>query len=198
LLGLNQFSEREMGWYFLALNLVAVVEGVLMRWCDVYYAVLARRREQDTRERWHQTVSWKYVTIGVPLMIIGVMLAPLAIRLLYDSRYQPAGILFGMLMIRLMIRTVAMIQYQYLMMRGTLLYATIAYGVAFLLQAALFLPFVHHYGLIGMPLVGIVSATGHAIVQAAFLTRLGVAGLGPILATIAWMGIAGGLLAIFG
>jgi len=194
LLGLKVVTPTAMGLYALAMNLASQAEAVVGKWCEVYFSVLTRGRAEGERERWHRVMCRRLVRIGMPLMTVGVLIGPLAVRVMYDSRYLEAGLLLGILMIRVMVRVLSIVQYQYLAAEAKVYLATRAYVVAFVVQAALFFPMVWNLDTIGLPLTALISAVVCAFTQAWFLSREGVAGLGPLGGTVVWMSIAGVLL----
>ena len=78
----------------------------------------------------------------MPLLAVGVLLGPFVINLLYDERYAGAEIILSIFIARQMIRGIGQLQFQLLLTRGEVNRATIAYGVAFVVQAVMFVPMV--------------------------------------------------------
>jgi len=141
-----------------------------------------------------ELVSYRVARYVIPLMALAVVIAPVVIWILYDPRYDGAGILFAILTARLMIRTIGQIQFQYLMVQSRVRLATRAYFVALAVQAALFMPVVLAMGIVGLALCMLISTTVLTLTQTALLYRRSWRGFVPALCALFWM--AAGLVAM--
>ena len=187
LVGLRFVSPEEMGLYAIAWNLSSIAETLITRWCDVHFAMLSGEQDIPARTRWHELVSARAARWGIPLLSLAVVVAPVVIWILYDPRYDGAGILFGILVARLMIRAMGQVQFQYLMAQARVRLATRAYLVALVVQATLFLPLVKTMGIVGLAMCMLISTTVLTLTQTAFLYRRNWHGFAPMAATLFWM-----------
>ena len=131
----------------------------------------------------------------MPLLAVGVLLSPLTIRLLYDRRYAGAGVLFAVLIARLMVRLLGQVQFQLLMVTAQVRLATRAYVVAALVQVGCLFAFVHLWGVLGIALAVYVSTVVLTAVQTALLRRVtGASEWGPFVWTVTWASLALGLV----
>lgn len=195
LVGLRFVSPEAMGLYAIAWNLSSIAEALITRWCDIHFAILSREENMPAQQRWHELVSYRVARYITPLMSLAIVIAPAVIWILYDPRYDGAGILFGILTARLMIRSVGQIQFQYLMVQTRVHLATRAYLVALIVQAALFVPMVLSMGIVGLALCMLISTTVLTLTQTALLYRRNWHGFVPALATLFWM--ASGLIVMW-
>ena len=184
--GLRLIGDVAMGHYVLAITLAAVIEMLIARVCDVYFGVLTREPDDENRQRWHRKMCRNVARFGMPLLALGAVLAPLAVRLLYDPRYEPAGVLFALLLVRQMIRTLGHVQFQYLMARGDVYLATRCYLLALAVQAVIFWPLTSHFGATGMALSVVISVTFYGVTQTWQMSRRGQASWGPMVETLLW------------
>ncbi len=194
LVGLRFVSPESMGLYAIAWNLSSIAETLITRWCDVHFAMLSREETLSAQKRWHELVSYRVARYVTPLMALAVVIAPVVIWILYDPRYDGAGILFAILTARLMIRAVGQIQFQYLMVQAQVRLATRAYFVALAVQAALFIPMVQAMGILGLALCMLISTTVLTLTQTALLYRRRWHGFVPALCALFWM--AAGLISM--
>jgi|GEM_PF-2357782 len=183
LIGLRFVSLPEMGLYAVAWNLASVLEALVTRACDVYFAMLARRGDSATQAAWHEAIDRRVTRLILPAGIVAIALSPLAIRLLYDSRYAGAQILFAVMVARLLIRSLGQFQFQYLLVRAEVHLATRAYAVALTVQAILFTLLVPRLGPLGLALAALGSTTALTFVQTWLITRRTSHGLGGFLST---------------
>ncbi len=187
LVGLRFISAEAMGLYAIAWNLSAIAETLITRWCDVHFAMLSREDNAQAQRKWHELVTNRAARYAIPLATLGIVAAPATIWILYDPRYEGAGILLAILVARLMIRAVGQIQFQYLMVQARVRLATRAYFVALAVQAALFVPLVKAMGITGLALCMLVSTSILTLTQTALLYRRTWRGFAPVLATLLWM-----------
>ena len=195
LLGLRLLSPTAMGMYAIAFNLACVLEGMVTRACDVYFSLLAREEDSSAQVRWHQRISHEITRHGMPVAALFSLASPCVIWILYDARYREAGVVFGILLIRLMVRTLGQLQFQYLMAVAQVRIATFAYVVAILFQIAFFAPVVNAYGVTGLALTMFASTMVMTLTQSLLLQRREGDGMRPFLRTTAWA--VAGIIAMF-
>lgn len=186
LLGLKLVSPSEMGLYAIAFNLSAVLENLVTRACDVYFSMLAREQQGDAQTRWHEQVCQRAAGWGMPLAALAILMAPWVIWILYDERYAGAGLLFAIMIARLMVRALGQLQFQYLLAIAQVRIATVAYIVAVAVQAALLVPLVNHFGVAGMAICVLISTTALTTTQTWLLFRQSNRGLRPLISTMSW------------
>ncbi|MEM7311924.1 MAG: oligosaccharide flippase family protein [Planctomycetota bacterium] len=186
LLGLKLLTPTQMGLYAIAFNLSSVLEGLTTRVCDVYFSMLAREEGAEAQGRWHQLVTNRIAKIGMPLCAIGLVVSPWVIWILYDPRYHGAGLIFTILLARLMIRAFGQLQFQYLLALARVRFATYAYIAAVIVQVALFWPMVQNYGVVGMAVTVLLSTTVLTLTQTLLLQRMVGEGMKPFVATVVW------------
>lgn len=190
LVGLRFMSATEMGLYTIAFNLVAVLEGLITKTCDVHFSMLSRLQDEQAQNAWQKKVSWRVTMWLMPLFAFGIMLGQFVIDLLYDDRYAGAGIILSIFMGRLMIRAIGQLQFQHLLARGEVKNATFAYGVALAVQLAVFYPLVMHLGGVGLAISGLISTTVLTVSQALFTNREVTKTcpvMRPVIGTACWM-----------
>lgn len=170
LLGLRFVSAQELGLYMVAWNLAAVAEALITRVCDVHFSLLCRFPEGDERAAWHAKICSRAAGWGMPLLAGGVLLAPLTVRVLYDVRYLRAGVLFAVLLARLMFRALGQVEFQYLLSRGEVRLATRAYFVALIVQGACLAPLALQWGAMGLAACALASTAALTATQT-FLMR---------------------------
>ena len=93
---------------------------------------------------------------------------------------------------RLLIRSLGQFQFQYLMARAEVHLATRAYGVALVVQAALFALLVPRLGIMGLALAALGSTTALTFVQTWLLSRGSLAGFASFAMTT--IAVIGGLI----
>jgi O-antigen/teichoic acid export membrane protein len=187
LLGLKLVSLEQMSLYAVAWNLAAVLDSLLARACDVYFSTLSRIIDPIRRAALHNRVCLRVSAIAMPGLALGVGLAPSTIRLFYDVRYAGAGVLFALLVARLMLRTLGQIQFQYLLARAKIRIASLAYFGALLVQAAILIPLTQQWGGIGLAVAALVSTTVLTILQTAMLWLSGECKTTPLFLSIGWV-----------
>ena len=187
LLGLSLITVEQMGLYAVAWNLAAVLDVLLSRACDVYYSSLSRLVDPALREALHERTCRRVASFAMPALALAVALAPWVIRILYDARYMGAGILFALLVARLMVRCMGQIQFQYLLAKAEIRVATVAYGIAILAQAAMLIPLTRHWGAAGLAASALASTTVLTLAQSVILWCRSEIRLLPALMTVGWM-----------
>jgi O-antigen/teichoic acid export membrane protein len=197
-LGLRLVSLEEMGLYTVAWNLAAVLDTLLGRACDVYFSLLSRTLDPGRQAIEHERVCLRVAAILMPCLALGVGLAPWLIRILYDARYLGAGLLFALLVARLMFRTLGQVQFQHLLARAEIRVATVSYGAALLTQAVLLVPMTRHWEGLGLAASALISTAVLTVVQSVLLWRRGDCRLFPMLLTFGWALVGLLLLALFG
>ena len=133
---------------------------------------------------------------GMPLVALSRLLAPWAIWILYDSRYHGAGLIFAIMLARLMVRAYGQLQFQYLLAVAKVKMATYAYLVAVIVQVALFWPMVSTFGVAGMAGAVLFSTIALTLTQTLLIYRQTKTGLQPFGSTLSWA-TAGLVTAIF-
>jgi O-antigen/teichoic acid export membrane protein len=192
LVALNFVTEDDLGLFTTAWTLVEIVDRLLSRITDVYFSLLSRRTEEEGRSSMQRKVSEKMALLLMPLLAVGILLAPLAVRIMYPQAYQGAQILFGLMLARQMLRTLGAVQFQYFLVRGEVHLSTRCYLIAFAVQVAAFFPFIWYFGVVGMAWASIVSTGAYALAQGVILIRRGESAMMPYLLTLFWM--AAGIL----
>jgi O-antigen/teichoic acid export membrane protein len=190
LVGLRFISATEMGLYTIAFNLVAVLEALITRTCDVHFSMLSRLQDEQAQNAWQKKVARRVTMWLMPILAGGVLLGQFVIDLLYDDRYAGAGIILSIFMARLMIRGIGQLQFQHLLARGEVRNATFAYAVALAVQFAVFLPLVTNFGAVGLAISGLISTTVLTVSQALFTNREVTKTcpvMRPVIGTAVWM-----------
>ena len=195
LLGLKLVGEREMGFYAVAWNLAAVAEGLMTRACDVYFSLLSRKFDPAAQEAWHQAMSRRIAIIIMPIMALGIVIAPFIIGLLYDQRYAGARIVFAIMVARLMVRGIGQVQFQYLLATAQVKLGTHAYIAAMIVQVLILFPLARSRGVEGLAIAGLISTTVLTAVQTLLLALRGVRSVIPFLITLGCTAI--GLTGLF-
>lgn len=200
LLGLKLLSPTDMGLYAIAFNLSAAMEGLVTKMCDVYFSMLARETDEGARHQWHVQVTTQITRWGMPLGALAVVAGPLVIQVLYDPRYESAGIIFSIMIGRLMVRTIGQMQFQYLLALAQVRLATYAYLAAVLVQVVLFYPLVSNLGVAGMALAVLTSTVVLTLTQSILLQRQVGTGMRSFRSALTWalVGIASAILAFGG
>jgi O-antigen/teichoic acid export membrane protein len=190
LVGLHFVTPLQMGLYAVAWNLSSVLEGLALHSCDVYFSMLSRINDLEARAAWHRRVCERIVIWAMPLLAVGVILAPVAIRVLYDRRYAGAGVIFAILMARLMARILGLVQFQHLLATGEVWIATRAFFVALVVQGTLLATLGRSFGVIGIASSGLASTIVLTGTQAAMIHFRGERGLRPLFITLLYIGIS--------
>ena len=198
LLGLRLVDAAELGFYMVAWNLAVVAEGLFTRACDVYFSMLSRLDEGPRRLAWHNSVSRRVARLAMPLLAVGVLLAPLTIHILYDRRYAAAGVLFAVLLARLMVRLLGQVQFQLLMVTAQVRLATRAYVVAAVVQVVCLFAFVQLWGVLGIAMAVYAATVVLTAVQTGLLRRVtGTSEWAPFVRTVLWASSALALVLTF-
>lgn len=168
LAGPRVVSLEELGLYAVAANLAAVAEGLLVRFCDVHFAGLARLHEAHARDMAHARLRQRLALPFLSACLAAVLAAPVAIDWLYDERYQAAGPILSLLIVRLAIRAISLFEFQSLLAKGTLRPATLAYLAAMPVQVVGLMTVAasRSPGGLGIAATGIAVALVHLTVQA--------------------------------
>jgi len=172
LIGLRLISVEEMGLYTVAWGLASAFDSLICRACDVYYSHLARTPEAS-RKVLHQRVCYQVAMFGGLALTIAVVLVPWLLRNLYDARYVGVGVLFAVLIARLIPRALGQIQFQHLLVRAEIRIATLSYLAALLVEAVLLIPLAHAHGALGLALASLVAIVVVTGVQSLFLWTRG-------------------------
>ncbi len=157
LLGLKLVSEIELGLYMLASNLGEFIDKLLMRTMDVYYSMLSQTDGEENRLALHHSLAQKLAKVMMPIMMVGMLLAPLTIWFFLDKKWHDAGFLFGLVFAKLMLRLMSQFYFQLLLNRAEIHLVTSCYVAAFLVQATLLYPLTKGLGVIGLSYSMIIS-----------------------------------------
>jgi O-antigen/teichoic acid export membrane protein len=191
LFGLRLLPPRVMGLYGVAWNLASMLDTLLMRACaDIYYTMLIKKEEGPGRQRWHATMSRRIAFWLMPVLALGIVMAPLVVWILYDDRWLGASLILAILMARTMAKMINTFEFQYLLSTAAVWVQTRSYIVAALVQAAIFIPMVRAWGARGMAAAGLISSIALAVSQSV-LSRLrtGRGGFVPLAMTLAWIAV---------
>jgi O-antigen/teichoic acid export membrane protein len=159
------FGDPElMGLYGVAFNLMEVIERLIGKLCDVYYATLTKIAKQSQAD-YHANISKKIALFFMPALALGVILGPWVIQLLYKTEYNDAGIPFSILLARLMFRVLGQFHFQLLLVRGKIRPATLCYLVAFIIQMTAIIPLARFYGIQGIAYSVLISTFANTLMQ---------------------------------
>lgn len=186
LFGLRLVDKREMGYYVVAVGLSNNVDGVFGRVADVFYTMLARQADPGVRRRWGSGVTMALAKYLMPALALGIVAAPVVIRLLYDPRYVHVGVLFGILTARVMVRSVGQIQFEFLLSTGDIRVNTAAFALAAVAQAGLMFPLGSAYGSMGLTWAALGSTLVYSGSQTLLMRARGDARLAPLGLTCLW------------
>lgn len=188
-LGLRLIGAQQMGFYTAAWTMAVLAERFVNRVSSVYYAMLVKHDDPAQRRRWHTANSRRLTSWLMPALALGMLGAPLLIRVLFDARFRPAQVPAVILIGRLMLRTLARTQTQYLLSMAKLYLETRAYIISFLTQGVLIavLVLLKRYNITTMAL-STVATTWVLVAIQSWMLRLH-AGLStmPFWRTTAWM-----------
>ncbi|MFT5525231.1 MAG: O-antigen/teichoic acid export membrane protein [Pirellulaceae bacterium] len=193
LMGLKLMTAAELGVFAIAWRLSLTCDGLIRRACEVQFSMLSNEDGDEKRLKAHQAVCERVTRWLYPLIGFSIVLAPLPIWIIYDSRYAGAGLVFAILVARLMMLSLNQLQFQYLLAVAKVRLSTLAYVAAVIAQLSL-LPFVPQFGSAGLAGCLLVSTTVLALAQTILLYRQTHTGLRQFFQTFGWM--AAGLLAM--
>jgi len=185
ILGLRYVSERDLGPYIFAWNLVEVLDRIINRGCDVYYSLLARSTAMRGELALHRGIGSIVSKTAMPAFALAIVAAPW-VMLVYPSNFAPARWFLCILIARMMFRAIGQIQFQYLLVRGEVYLGTRCYVLAFLFQAAVFFAVVPKYGVEGIAWTVTASTLFWAFVQNVIFYWRGELGFSPLLRTVGW------------
>lgn len=186
IVGLRYVSERDLGPYILAWNLVEVLDRIINRGCDVYYSVLSRATSLQTELGLHRTVSGIVSRVAMPLFAFAIIAAPFVMLVYPQDKFAPARWFLSILIARMMFRAVGQIQFQYLLIRGEVYLGTRCYVVAFFFQAGVFFALVPRYGVEGIAWTVTLSTLFWAFAQNVVFYRRNELGFTPLFRTVGW------------
>jgi O-antigen/teichoic acid export membrane protein len=190
LTGLRLVGPRPMGFYVIAINLVAALTLVIRRGCDVYFTVLSRHTDLESRTALHRKVSLRAALWGTGVLALGALVAPMVIGLLYDARYAGVRVPFAILLVRMMFYGLGMLQYQYLLSLAEVRLNTRALLAALVVEVVLLVPLARAWGAPGMAICLLISSIVYAGVQCVVLQLKGLRALTPLLLATAWAALA--------
>lgn len=175
-----------MGLYAVAWNLAMVAEMAVNRGCDVHFSMLSRLSSEAEKRVAHDRLMAKVSAWVMPVLAVGMCLAPWVIRLLYDDRYLGAQILFLILMCRVLIRGIGQLQFQLLLSQDLIRLGTYAYIAALVVQAALIVPLTSTWGVQGLALSTLISTCIVTGTQAVLSGSRANYSMRPVSRTLAW------------
>ena len=184
LLGLKLLGADAFGLYVVSLGLAGAAEALVVRVCDVYFSALAQMPAAD-RDGWHGVQVSRTARLAGPAFALSIVVAPIAVRFMYDERYHPAGVLLAILLARLAVRAFGQFRFQHLLAQGRVRSATVGYAVALAVQASLIVPMAERYGPTGLAWSALASTVVVTLVQELGEWRRGTA----TFAALAWVGL---------
>jgi O-antigen/teichoic acid export membrane protein len=194
-LGPKFVTFAEMGLYTFAWGLAAVVEGLVLRACDVHYQLLARNPDPEARRLHHDRVCSVATRYVMPLLALAAVCGPLIFYLLYfRTNFAAAGVVFGLLVARQLMRGLGLVQFQYLFAVGSLPASVWGNAAALVVQAELFVHLGVAFGAKGLALAMTASTTALAAVQTWQLALRGESAWRPFVQALAWVAIVSVLL----
>jgi O-antigen/teichoic acid export membrane protein len=179
------------GLFFIAWNLMEVIERLAGKAGDVYYSLLTKVKDPAEQVRFHEKVCRKVTLYMMPALAVGILLAPSTIRLLYEPKYHGADILFAILVARVMLRILGQLQFQLLLARAQIYLATYCYIIALAVQLLGLIPLAKGYGTIGVAYSVLISTFALTFAQNAIFVARGEMSYRSLVYTLA--GIAIGL-----
>lgn len=194
LLGLRLVDVEQMGLYAVALNLAGVLDALIGRACEVYFSVLARTDDPIQCGLQHDRLCLRLALLLMPVLAIIAVLAPRVVSMLYDPRYLGSGILLAVMIVRLMLRSLGQVQFQYFLAKSEIRSSTIAYGAALALQLSLIWPLAQVWGALGLALASFASTAVHLLTQTLLAWKQCKGPLLPCAITFAWALLASALL----
>jgi O-antigen/teichoic acid export membrane protein len=196
LAGARLLPPEPIGLYVVAWGLAAAAEAVTTRGLEVYFSLLARRSPQE-RTEWHDLTADRISRLAGPALAVGVVIAPLVARVLYDVRYLGTGMLLALLLARLLVRVAGQTDFQLLLATGRLRPAILAYAAAAVAQMVLIFPLTAAYGVLGMAFSVLASTVVVTAVQACLAPELGRKALVRLASAVVWATIGlGGAVAV--
>jgi hypothetical protein len=170
-LGLDRFvgpwfvSFEAMGFYIVAMNLAAVAEGLLTRATDVYFSSILQSPNEAERALRHQNYVNKLCRIGMPLGCLAALSAPLAVAILYKPNFAECGLILAVLLARLLPRALGQLDFQMLLVRGTLRPSISAYLLGGVVHGAMIPLMMHWLGTVGLAMSCLLSTVVVTFVQ---------------------------------
>jgi O-antigen/teichoic acid export membrane protein len=181
-----------LGLFGQASALAGAGETFLMSGTGVYFSMLCRIRDEDERQRWHQKAMLAISLLLMPAVGCIALAGPWVVRLLYDARYHGSGIPLSIMICRVMAKIIGQIQYQNLIVRGRIRFATLSYLAAWVAEVALLIAFHDRMGLVGLALLSLASAAVQTLTQATLARRDGE----PVLPVLITFGVIAGALLV--
>lgn len=150
LVGPWAISFEAMGFYIVAMNLAMVAEGLLTRATDVYFSSILQSPDRGERERRHDACVAKLTSRLMPIACLAIISAPLAVMILYRPIYAESGMILAVLLARLIPRAIGQLDFQMLLVRGSLRPSIVAYTVGAVAQLCAMPPLIHWFGTLGL------------------------------------------------
>ena len=201
LAGPKFLSKDEVGLYILAWGLAEALDNLISRGSEVFYSMLSRKADGAERAAFFRRTARRVALFLLPGVVAAALVAPWAFNLLYPSKFHGAGILFGLLTARLIMRATSQLQFMYLMMRGEVVLATRAYVVSLAVLAGTFVVWVQVLDLreLGLAVSAVLAMTTFTLAQTFQMVRRREASPWPALIAVGWTAVAvAGVLALYG
>lgn len=195
LTGPRVLSDVQMGLYTVAWTLAEGADALVGRACEVFYSLLARKSNEADKEALFRTTLRRVSWYLLPLIAVAALVAPIAFRLLYPTKFEGAAIVLGLLVSRLAFRLVGQTQFMYLMMRGQVAIATRAYLFAIAAVAIAFTAFgiLRGWDQFTPTEISILAVGGvgvYCLAQTVGMLRRGHGSIGPTLWALFWTIVA--------
>jgi O-antigen/teichoic acid export membrane protein len=144
-------SAEKMAPYLLAYTLMEAIERLMGKATDVYFSTLVKVGSFQQQVEFHTRTCNRIAMFLMPLLAIGIMAAPMVVKV-YGSNYRAAGlgILFAVLVCRVMFRILGQVHYQLFMIQGEIYLATRCYYLALFVQLITIFPLAKFYGTLGI------------------------------------------------
>jgi O-antigen/teichoic acid export membrane protein len=201
LAGPKFLTKDEIGLYILAWGLAEALDNLISRGSEVFYSMLSRKAEGAERAAFFRRTARRVALVLLPGLVVAALVAPWAFNLLYPPKFHGAGVLFGLLTARLIMRATSQLQFMYLMMRGEVVLATRAYVVSLAVLAGTFVVWVQELGLqeLGLAVSAVLAMTTFTLAQTFQMVRRREASPWPALIAVGWTAVAvGGVWVLHG
>ena len=188
LAGPKFLSKDQIGLYILAWGLAEALDNLISRGSEVFYSMLSRKPEGPEREAFFRRTARRVGLFLLPAVALAALVAPWAFNLLYPPQFHGAGILFGLLTARLIMRATSQVQFMYLMMRGQVILATRAYVVSLAILAGTFVLWVQTFGLQerGLAVSAVLAMSTFTLAQTVQMVRRREASPWPAVIALGW------------
>lgn len=192
LAGPRFLTPAQIGLYTVAWGLAEALDNLISRGSEVFYSMLSRKAEGPERAAFFRRTARRVALFLLPGVVLAALVAPWAFNLLYPPKFHGAGILFGLLTARLIMRATSQLQFMYLMMRGEVVLATRAYVVSLAVLAGTFVLWVQVLGLqvLGLAVSAVLAMTTFTLAQTVQMVRRRETSPWPALVAVGWTAVA--------